>query len=1141
MAEDPLASIRTLLTDLPDQLDDDLLARLDGHEQPVWALLKELVATDDESALRRLLNDRTPLHELLEERAHYTQLTEPAEPPYHPDEPSVVHALRSCAALGLALVGDAESAAERLREGMSWLPRSRSATSTTAADSWSPPDTRHGERLRTLLAPHLTDPVGGFLAAVLPALDGAPVPTGSSPRMTVLVDTGAYGMRLTLELTLVSDGPSCLVPNPHLMMGFLGDDRFQRALQAAWQGRPSALNGTVMWSLCNADGPVSQVFDGSLSAAFAVLLTELDRTRSGLRRFVRVRRINPDTAVVGRVSEESPGSVLSVAGYDSKLPEALADSRVIVPRADEDEARRVFGENPDAPEIVAVETVQQAARQARRTDGRVVVRMVGSLLVLSLLVLGGLWGAAVFDGEAQQRKAVAADLAAQANTLKSTDPRAAGLIALAGYEIDPENKRAVEAMREVLETNRNTVRSWVAGRTLVDALAVDKSGRRAYTSGDDEMTTVWDIRTGRRLARMKGLAAQLVREDTTGILAAHDGRDITLYDATGDVPERLARMPAPGCVGRYSEIVSMGFTDKGSTLTALWDDGGIESVDTVSHTVTACLQVRNLTRSDQLPSGTRGRLVIGASVVPDAVAPTADGKPGHDEAVLLLSNNVVLAVDLRKDAARTIVKDGDVPGDVSAVAASGDHLLLATGNGVALWDRSTRAIVANPLGGIAMKPTSMTLYSGQALLTGTDGTALVPLSGDSSAIGGGTPRPLSRPVGAPALAAVRAGDGNVVTVGNDARVTVLSDTPVQLALPPAKPSTGAYFGRGHTLLLSDFFNDTSYGTYTIRVDRPPRTGRASGSDYPVVRNFEASAAYLGDLSMSDAFVAAAGQVGGRGTARVWKRDGTFVEDLQLPGQDDPAQEGTKRLITRVAFTDSGPGLLVARHISGRVGIWSTRDWDLRGTVKLRPGTAAMALHGRRGVFVEGDGRSARLVQVDLDTRKVLRRVPAPSVYRLSYSSDGSKLAALAWGNKVQLLNGSDLTPVRPALQLPKGDIAGDMALSPDGGRVAMALKDQVLVYTLDTGLPAAPPLNDVGGNRIADLSWSHDGAYLAGATLMPVRDLKRPGPVDIWKMKDAPWQQQMCKWAGGGLTRAEWKQYVDPSESYVDICRQDAP
>jgi WD40 repeat protein len=1123
------SAVRDLLHRLPPRTDERALCRRLIREGQPLGLLTHCVAEGDAEALRLAMAGRTPLHDVLEESRNYTRLLEPVDPPLVDRESAPARALRACAALGLALTGDADAAEGHLRTGTSWLLRSAAAsTDGEEAVQWSAPtDAPHGERITRLLASDgIPDAVRAHLALTLMALAGGlPKPLGG-PRLTVLVDCGDRGARLRLQVDLVRGLPSGLLPDPRTMSAFLGDERFRGSLDDAWRtARPEKPKGAVLWSLRDDDGPVDHVSDSSFGAAFAVLLTELGRTRgNSVIGPLRLSRANPRTAVVGAVSAANPRVIESVGGYRNKLGVLKSGDRVVVPKRDEEHALAV-----DSPAtVVTVVTVDEAAKVVRRLDTRAITRLVGAVLVTALVGAVAAWGLAAGENDRNNRKAQAAKLAAQAVRLSGSEPRRAGLLALAGYRIDPGNKEAEDAIQEVLEANRNTVGTWVADETFVSALAVDAAGHRAYTSGGDDAIRVWDTRSGRRLAEVEGRAAGLARGDESGILAGHDGRDVRLFDASGRKPEALGSVQAPSCTGPYSEIVGMGFTANGSALTTVWDDGAVAGIDPVSRTVTGCLRLRDIAGKKIRELLRPNRTAISADLVTGYEGPGG----GSDQAVLLLTTNDVVAVDLRTEKVSHVVPADRVPGTASLVRASQDMVTLAVDKGVLAWDRTRRNLITDRLGGVSRRPSGMQLDGDDVVVAGPEGTAVI----DVRPVLGSPAEQLATPSGGRAVAAVRADDGTVVAVGEN-RVTVLADAPVQRALPPAKPSTGMAFGPGNTLLLTDFTTASSEGAYTIDLDSASEISGAAGSSYEPVVDYPASAAYINSLALSDKYVAAVGQSRGLGAVTLWKRDGTYLQEILMSPEQDRGRKLEERIVTHVAFVPEAR-LLVARHVSGDVGIWSTGSWRRLGTIDLAPGTTAMVVHGTTGVFTEGEGKKTRLVQVDLVTRKRLRTVAAPEAVRLSVSGDGTRIATLSWANRtIRLLDGRKLTPLRSPLRLPAGELARDTAISPDGRLVATAMGSQVLVHNLRTGQQTMPPLRDTNGDDVVEVQWSANGAYLAGATLPPEREHKQPGAVNVWKMTEGSPEERMCDWAGGGLSREEWEKNVDESVPYIDLCQ----
>ncbi|MGA5318860.1 WD40 repeat domain-containing protein [Streptomyces seoulensis] len=1129
MAEKLLpAAVRDLLRHIPPGADEwDLFLQLSGKEQPLWEFLVLCVAGDDAESLRLLTTGPTPLHDVLDQALGYAALHDPVDAPFVQGESAPARALRAYASLGLALVGEADEAETHLRAGLSWLNRSaaaaRTATGSEQDTPTAPTDSRHGERLVRLLAAAPPEQ-RAHLCLVLLALDGALPKILRGPRLTVLAERGDTGSRFQLRLDLVRGLPSGLLPDPRSMSAFFGDDGFRGSLEDAWQtARPPKLRGAVLWSLWNADGPVDHVSDSSFGAALAVLLTELGRTRAALLGPLRLRRANPRTSVIGAVSAANPRVIESVTGYESKLRAVEDGQRVVVPKRDEAEASR----HPSQADVVGAVTVEEAAKVVRRLDPRATYRL--GAVVLSTLLVGSLVALVSTSDENREnnRRAEAARLAAQAVRLSGHEPRKAGLLALAGHEIDPKSTEAENAIQEVLEANRNTVRSWVADQRVVSALAVDDAGHRAYTSGADDVIRVWDTRSGHKLAEVKGRASGLVRGTASGVLVALDGRDLRLYDATGDRPDALGEVKAPYCTGEYSEIVGVGFTANGSAITTVFDDGAVSTVDPASRTVTGCTRLRDVAGKELAGRLASNRTAISADIVSGSSG--ADGS--DDEAVLLLTTNEVVAMNLRTSKVSQVVPAGKVPGNASLVQASHDVVTLATDGGVLAWDRAGRSRIAYPLGALSSRPTALEQDGDDVVIAGESGTAVVPVQagGDS---GSGA---LSAPTGGRSVAAVRAGDGTVVAAG-DNRVTVLGNHPVQRALPSTQPSTAMAFGSGHTLALTDFMTNTSYGAFAIDLDAAPKASGAAAPSYEPVTDYPASASYINDLAVSDKFVVAGGQSRGLAALTVWKRDGTYQQELLMSPDEDRKRKLEDRIVAQVAFVPEAQ-LLVARNAVGDVGIWSTKDWQRLGTLPFKSDSTEIAIHGSTGVFTEGSGKSTRIVMVDLVTRKRLRSVAAPDVVRLSMSSDGSRLVALSWvSGSVTVLDGRKLTPVRRPLSPPAGELVQDVALSPDGRLVAFAMGDHVLVDNLRTGQQAMPQLNDTAEKPVVSLEWSPDGAYLSGLTLPPERENKRPGGVDIWKMTEGSLTRRMCDWAGGGLSRDEWKEYVDESVGFIDLC-----
>jgi dipeptidyl aminopeptidase/acylaminoacyl peptidase len=230
-------------------------------------------------------------------------------------------------------------------------------------------------------------------------------------------------------------------------------------------------------------------------------------------------------------------------------------------------------------------------------------------------------------------------------------------------------------------------------------------------------------------------------------------------------------------------------------------------------------------------------------------------------------------------------------------------------------------------------------------------------------------------------------------------------------------------------------------------------------------------------------------------------------------------------------------VLLARIPDGTAEFWDPTGNE-RGTLGLRSGTTSMAVFGDRAVIAEGQGQSADLVLVDVATRAVLARVPAPGVEEVAASADGRSITTLSEDNRVQQRDAA-LRPIGTAVQLPAAGRASALAETADGSRVAVSQGAQVEVYDLATGLPAMPPLDEASGLTVQQLAWSPDGSRLAGAALPQQAGTSglEPGPVDVWQIREAEWTAQMCQWTGGGLSAAQWALYVGHQIPFMNLCQ----
>jgi len=1110
--------------------------------QRLLSIIQERVACDDCDSLRALSTGSYAAHKMLGETSRLTRVPELTGEPFKRNDGATAHAARGLAALGLALTAGAAEASDQLRVFRRWIACSGlEVPGEPVRRLPATIDTPHAAVLRHLAGAGELD----LLSLVWMAeLDGWPrgrrgglVRLG--PSTQVLLDRGQDGQRPVLSLTRVPGLPSGLVPDPATMTLSSADPAFQSSLSTAWQASGGSSRGAVLWSLADQDGPVVRVTNESLSLAFTVLLDEQRRLSRPMLGPLTVRRLRPRTAIVGRIAPEDPDLVSSVSGYDAKLGAVGENTRVILPRTDlrvAIQANRKYG---DRAQLVPVETWRRAAKAARSTDRRRQLALATVVLLVVAATAVGLYGRSESKRDADQRRAIAADLAARAVTLRQTDPMLAAKLGLAAHEIDPMNGRAIDALRDVLGDHHNVLRTWRADPSRVDSLTVSQSADRVTTSGSDGVTKVWSLSSGAFTGKIPRHSFQMVSADSQAMVAADTGDGLVLYDIGGDQPAELGRLPAATCTTTKDDVATIQFSHNDTTLVAVWKDGAISTYDTVTRRQTHCLRwqavLAPLTFAEPLP--------VAKVVAADIVAPenlTASAGNSDDEVVLVLTTNDIIATGTNGRDARIEIPSDKITGDASLVAASPETVGVATALGVTVWNRRDHSLLANPAGGLGLRPRVLVDAHGHLLFSGETGTAVLPIGKPTWLM----PDSLTRLSGGAATVAAIS-DRSIVAGGPGGRISIIADSSGELALPQDTTVTATAYQPDGRLLAAEIpanSDGKSAGTYSsglMLID--PRTAQPkNATDAPRTRwtyGDRAQLFYVNAVAATSDLIAAAGQVNGSGMVLVWQRDEhTTPRMLVLPPPNEDKLPGQERIIASIGFTPDG-SLLVARHVSGQVGMWSTKDWKQLGVIDLKPGNTRMRVLSGRAVFLAGAPDAAELVDVDLTTRQVARRTTAPGAVFLSVSADGHRAVTMTEDGTVQT-RGADLAPQGDSWRpVASGDPVTDIALAGDSRLLAIAQGDRVLIYDLETKTLAMPPL-DADGNRVVRLAWSPDGRLLTGSTMPPVRGMKQANRLRVWKTGALDWTSQVCRWAGGGLTQAEWSGYVGPAVPFIDLCAE---
>jgi hypothetical protein len=1099
--------------------------------QRLLTIIRELVARDDVENLSVLRDGVRAGHLMLRDIASaQTRVRAPGGEPYRKGEPAPVHALRALAALSLALTGEAEETENNLRVFRQWSERCGLALpgpplSVLPADL----DTKHTSALRRMAAAGDLDLLSlTWLASLDGWLTGW---TRPGPAVGVLFDLGPVGRRATLRLSTLPRTlglPGGLVPDPATMALSSADNRFRTSLAAAWEVAAPRSSHTVLWSLTDQEGPVARVTGESLSLAFAVLLDEQRRLGRPVWGPVTVRRLRPRTAVVGRIDPNQPEQASSVSGYDTKLSVVGDSMRVVLPHIDRDDAVAANRGNGAGAQLCPVTTWRQAARTARSVDRRRLL-VIATVLLLALTTTGfGLYQYSESQRDSERARLAAADLAARAATMQNVDPTLSAKLALTAHHLDPENSRAVDALREVLENNRNVVRTWRADPSRVDTLAMSEQANRVLTSGSEGVTKVWTLSPTVLLGELPRYSRLLEAAQKQSTAAAAVEGGVVLYDLKPSKPVDLGFLPKPACTGDRN-VAALRFVDDDSTLVVVWKDGAVSTYDVATRSPLTCLPWPDVLAPLHMTGDVPTEKVVAADVIDtDNYSTTAN------EVMLLLSTNDVVSVKLDGQGARIEVPRQSLNGDASLVAASPEVVAVAMVQGVAVWSRTTGALLANPAGGFGFRPRVLREFQGNLILSGDSGTAVVQVGPSYQNV-------------LPGLTALRGGAAtvasasgrNVVAGGPGGRISVLADSSGELALPQASTATAMAFLPDGSLVAADTpeFDEVSIDLTSsglVLVD--PRAHWFPDAEETVWRyDADPTPMYITDVAAAPDLVAAGGQFHGRGSVLVWPwNNHTKPTLLLLGGPDESTLPADQRTVAEVRLTPDS-SVVVARHQAGRVGLWSTRGWKPLGTIDLPSGATDMAVFADKAVFVAGSGPKTELVEADTATARVTQRIPVPRVGFVAATADGSHVLTVTTDGVVQPYD-RNLRKVGDSWRIaPSADAIADVSMDRAGARLAIAQGHRVLIYDLDSRTLAMPPLDATGSTVIAT-AWSPNGQLLGGTVRPAVNGGQVVNRPRVWKVGEMDWTSQICRWAGGGLTPQEWRRYVTGDFPFTDLC-----
>ncbi|MFM9557453.1 nSTAND1 domain-containing NTPase [Streptomyces caniscabiei] len=788
----------------------------------------------------------------------------------------------------------------------------------------------------------------------------------------------------------------------------------------------------------------------------------------------------------------------------------------------------VFPDHTRDPALTEVERdFLTAAFDAREAERRAAARstrrsriLAGALsAVLAMALVAGLTAWRQHDDNRhQQTQNTARRIAAVADGLRTTDPRAALLLSGAAWRIArlPETRRAL--LGSLAQPESASFSDPASGFRSRRFLA--NSGR-TLLSVDDRSWQTWNLGTRRSTGSGRLPEGEVLAAGPDARVLAIAGADghVRLWDTragrwTGGAPLTPGREGiAFGASGRSFVVGEPGAGDAGS---GAGSDSGADVVRVRAVADGAVLfETRGATPANVAPSGD-DRLV--------AVCPTGEAP------------QVLEAGAGRSRQGEWEREQGACGADSAVVFGNDGRFAVVAGERVLVWDVRTGVRVAE----ISDPGVRYASFSRGGAFLATAGSAdeirVWRLSAPAAPVlrhplnnqhphGG-----LAWDPGAPALRYLEGGTVHTLDV-TTAVTAAWRDRPldgVLLSPDGRRFATARRATHGYVFEL----RDTDNGRLVRTLPRPasPVVARGGQNGTPLAPADTAPRmAFSPESGWFVYGVTAPGGPAGSQRFTVWD----LTRDRALSTLDvGPAQSGAP--VTALALTPDGRTLFTTRTPPG--GEPANEMWDTttgRRTELLTDSglvSARLALSPRTELAV-GDNRVARET---VDSIVALDLVQGDHISALAFSPDGSRLAAGDRTGRVALWDG-DLRRragvLRNVFPAPLGDTpeaVSALAFSPDGQTLAVGGDaGTIQLWDTTTQQPLGGPL-PTPGEPIDSLAFSPDNTTLyAGGGHVPLHR----HPVDPTRAI-----AHVCARAGNeDLTRSEWDTYV-PDAPYRRVC-----
>ncbi|MFD3622474.1 hypothetical protein ACFWWT_46510 [Streptomyces sp. NPDC058676] len=758
-----------------------------------------------------------------------------------------------------------------------------------------------------------------------------------------------------------------------------------------------------------------------------------------------------------------------------------------------------------------------AARTARRS--RALVTALSAVLAVALVVSLAAWSQHR-DNERQRTDTAARRIAAVADSLRTTDPRAAMLLGVAAWRVSPlpESRRAL--LGALAQPEQDIFSDPAPGETPFRYLTA--SGRTLLNIEDRTWRT-YDVATHRRTGsgRLPVDDHEVVAVSPDAKVMAVSGADgIRLWDtATG-------RWTGGGPWPPLSDVV---IGDHAYLVTGPEDEPA---------------RVRSVTDGKSMfesPAADRTDMAPDARTV--AICPTG-GQGAKPPQVWDTARHRPLPGEWTQD--QNVCADNYS----SLIMGAGQRMAAVSASGIRVWDTGSGRLLAD----LTAPGVEYTSFSRDGkFLAAADGTEIkvwrlsypdAPVYRHSLnnqyAYGG-----LAWDPEHPVLRYLEAGTVHSLDVATAVTPAWHDDdsalSGVRLAPDGRALATAEVKDNGYRFQL----RDTRDGHVVRTLPSPPVPASLAGTDRAAAQAGTVRAAaqegtdqvILGDTQALTAFspdggllaygVSAPGREAAPQRITIWDLRHNRVRDTL-----DLATADSAGAVIDLALGSGGRTLYAVR--TPAVGELRDEVWDTeshrRRSVVTGLDSGNLAVRPDDGLLV-GDNRVARLPNGSVTGKDL---VQGDQIGAITFSADGSRLAVGDGTGRVALWDGDVrhkagvLRNVFPARlgDTPEGVSA--LALSPDGRTLAVGGSSGTLqLWDVATQQPLGDSL-PTPGEEIVSVAFSEDsGTVYAAGTHVPLQRYV-VGPERV--------AERVCARVGGQqLTRAQWRTYV-PDAAYRKVC-----